>query len=379
MSKSADEVKAWHAEFKSACKERKMQFVSGAGFIVDDVYIASLDVTVYPHGKDQLQVSWTIGIKPVAVDEILWESFLPDVQMGARMRVNRRINGAFRVWSLPLDGGRRQVPITNQPDWSAELDQFSRIRAEFMSQHPTAVSFVAAVRAHSDAEQRPSVNIVREITTLLAAGLNAGAADVADAAIARGEHGNMSSGTYVTKYLAAYAKGPEAYSDFTASLMPTHDVRRISTEQPPLSTTLMRPHHPGRFDQELSELDGTDRWAVILDVRPPEGSDNDHAAVRYLQAAGTAASMMIEIRQPSGTDGDAVSARSVIGHSDEDPGQQDVVVTQHLNESFFRHEVFTAEEAADIFWAYYRDDALPDGYSLRPVEGYSATGGILRL
>jgi hypothetical protein len=240
MAKSADAVKAWNAAFRSACKERKMQFVSGAGFIVDDLYIASLDAIVGPSAEGQLQVSWTIGIKPMAVDDILWESFLPDVQMGARMQINRRINGAFRVWSLPIHGGRRHVPITSPPDWSTELDQFSRIRAEFTSRHPTAASFVAAVRAHSDAEQRPSVNIVREITALLAAGLNSEAADIADAAIARGEHGNMSSRTYVTKYLAAYAKGPEAYSAFTAS----NSVSSTARTDGPSSWTSGRPKGP---------------------------------------------------------------------------------------------------------------------------------------
>jgi hypothetical protein len=378
MTKPADAVKAWDAAFKSACKEHKMQFVSGVGFIVDDLYIASLNTMVSRSGKDQLQVSWTIEIKPMAVDDFLWEAFLPDVEMGARMRINRRINGAFRVWSLPLDGGRRLVPTTSQPDWSAELDQFSRIRAEFIAQYPTAAGFVAAVRAHSDAEQRPSVNVVREITALLAAGLNGEAADVADAAITRGEHGNMSSETDVTKYLSAYAKGPEAYSDFMASLVPTHVIRRISSEQPPWSTTLMRAHHQGRFAQELNELDGTHRFAFVLDVRPPESAEVDHTAVRYLQAAGSAESMLIEIRQPGGTDGDAVSVRSVLGHPDEDPELQDVAVTPHLKESVFHNEVFTADEAGDIFTAYYRDDALPDGYTLRPVEGYTATGEILR-
>lgn len=324
-------------------------------------------------------MSWTIAIKPMAVDDILGESFLPEVQMGARMRINRRINGTFRVWSLPLAGGRRIVPLDSPPDWRAELDEFLRTRDEFIAQHPSAASFVAAVRAHSDAEQRPSVNIVREITALLAAGSNAEAADVADAAIARGEQGNMSSDTYVTKYLAAYAKCPEAYAAFTASLAPTHEVTRISIDQPRFSTTLMRAHHQGRFAHHLGELDGTETWGFILDVRPPAGSENDPASVRYLRAAGAATGMMIEIRDVGTTNGGAVSVRSVVGHSSKRPGPPDISVTAHLDETISRHEVFTAAEAADIFMAYYRHDALPEGYTLRPVEGYTAAGDAFRF
>lgn len=379
VSATADVTKAWYTAFTSACKARRMRFVSDTGFIVDDVYITSLSVTVHRVGKDLLQMSWTTGIKPMPVDDILWASFLPDVQMGTRMRLNRRINGTFRVWPLILDEGRRQVAIASQPDWSDALGQFSRVHAEFVAKHPTAAGFVEAVRAHSDAEQRPSVNIVREITALLAAGANAEAADVADAAIARGEQGNMSSATYVTKYLAAYAKGPQAYSAFTASLVPTHDVTRISAERPPWSTELMRAHHQGRFDQELRALDGADRWGLVLEVRPPIGAEKDHAAVRYLQSAGSAAAMMLEIRQPDGADHGDVSVRSVIGRSGVNPGLQDVAVTSHLSENVYRHEVFTAAEAANVFRAYYHDDALPAGYTLRPVEAYSITGEARRL
>ena len=37
-----------------------------------------------------------------------------------------------------------------------------------------------------------------------------------------------------------------------------------------------------------------------------------------------------------------------------------------------RHEVFTAQEAADLFERFYRTDTIGDGYLLRPVEGYTA-------
>ena len=37
-------------------------------------------------------------------------------------------------------------------------------------------------------------------------------------------------------------------------------------------------------------------------------------------------------------------------------------------------EVFTADEAAAIFYTYYRTGDIPPGYALRPVEGYTYAG-----
>lgn len=44
-------------------------------------------------------------------------------------------------------------------------------------------------------------------------------------------------------------------------------------------------------------------------------------------------------------------------------------------ETISRCEVFTVDEAADMFERFYRTDTIGDGYMLRPVEGYTAAGG----
>lgn len=42
-------------------------------------------------------------------------------------------------------------------------------------------------------------------------------------------------------------------------------------------------------------------------------------------------------------------------------------------------EVFEAEEAAEIFIAYYRTGDIPPQYTLRPVEGYTVDGDLVDL
>ena len=103
--------KAWFDAFKPACRSRRMRFVSETGFVVDDVYLAELDVDATPlsalkHSAhdgdlDGFRITWTVAIKPLAVDDVLWTAFLPDVEMGQQMRINRRINGAFTISPPP--------------------------------------------------------------------------------------------------------------------------------------------------------------------------------------------------------------------------------------------------------------------------------------
>jgi hypothetical protein len=42
-------------------------------------------------------------------------------------------------------------------------------------------------------------------------------------------------------------------------------------------------------------------------------------------------------------------------------------------------EVFTADEAAELFHSYYTTGAIPSKYTLRPIEGYGADGAYLAI
>jgi hypothetical protein len=359
-----------------------MRFVSAAGFVLDDVYVTELFYPrVFHPEKDpeRLRITWTVDIKPLAVDEILWAAFTPDEVMGPRMRINRRINGAFKVTPLRIGSGHREVRATAEPDWDPVLDEFDRVRADFIAAHPTAADYAAVVEQQPDGTA-PSRRLTRTITALIAAGRNIDAARMADEAIARGERGSMSSTVDLLKYLAAYAKGPEAYAAFTASLIPTHDYSVFYESRDSRATGLCREHHPSSMRRMLAEMDGTDPWAIVLSARPPAGVSVDFSTSLYLQAAGTADAMVIEFCRPGGAETGAVSVRSVVGHPHTGPAERDVeIVLPRSTETISRYEVFTADEAADMFERFYRTDTIGDGYTLRPVEGYTAAGGHIDL
>ena len=98
--------------------------------------------------------------------------------------------------------------------------------------------------------------------------------------------------------------------------------------------------------------------------------------MRYLQAAGTAEAMVVEIRQPGGAELGAVSVRCVVGHAQVPGGGRDVVIAlPRSTEKIARHEVFAAAEATILFETFFHSGGLPDGYTLRPIEGYTGVGG----
>ena len=47
-----------------------MRFVSGEGFVVDDVYLTELWPKVHQDGPGSVVISWQILIKPLAVDDV---------------------------------------------------------------------------------------------------------------------------------------------------------------------------------------------------------------------------------------------------------------------------------------------------------------------
>lgn len=358
-----------------------MRFVSGTAFVLDDVYLTSVDARVVHPDQEpgRLRIDWAVEIKPLAVDDVLWAAFLPDVVMSRQVRVNRRVNGAFQVRPLRIASGSRDVAAGGAPDWNPVLDACGAARDDFIAAHPDAAGFVAALEQDGGGHASGQ-GLVRVVAALVAADRAQDAARVADDAIARGERGPMASRVDVLKYLSAYAKGAEAYAAFTASLVPTHDLRVLCEAERGISVDLARAHHPGRIGRHLSRMDGADPWALVLTARPPAGMPDDHSTSLYLQAAGTAEAMVVEFCRPGGADLGAVSVRSVVGRPHAGRDRPDVeIVLPRATVRIARHEVFTADEAAELFEAFYRTDTIADGCTLRPVEGYTVDGASIDL
>ncbi|MGD7788322.1 hypothetical protein ACQCX2_08350 [Propionibacteriaceae bacterium Y1700] len=367
MASRSSAERPWLDAFRAAARDRGMKFVSGAAFVVDDVHIASITASVRKQGSDQLRIGWTVDIKPLAVDEVLWAAFLPDVTMGPTKKINHRISGAFQVRPVRLTAQHRVVRVADGPNWEQALDEFDRLRQDFVVVHPDLTTFIARSKPADD-DQLTGHALVSLITALIADGRGAEAARLADEAIARGESGHMSSRADVLKYLSAYAQGSQVHADFIASLEPTHNLQVLNESRPSTSVDVAREHHRGRIVDQLRRLDGRDSWAVVLSALPREGEPA--GSTPYLQAAGTAGTMVVEFCGPGPSDLGPV--RSVVGRPDQPSGTEVEIVLPRSVELISRSEVFDAEEAAELFEAFLRSNSIAEGYVLRPVERYLA-------
>jgi hypothetical protein len=138
-----------------------------------------------------------------------------------------------------------------------------------------------------------------------------------------------------------------------------------------------------QFQSPLRQLNGVDLWYVSLWPLPagkryPEV--RHEATLEYIQAGGSAEKMMLDIRKPGGQQWGAQWVRYTIGHPHE--GTEPIDVEMHLpkaSEWVGASEVFGAEEAGEIMYAYYKTGDIPPGYSLRPVEGYTADHDTIDL
>lgn len=133
-----------------------------------------------------------------------------------------------------------------------------------------------------------------------------------------------------------------------------------------------------QFRGPLGVLDGGERWFLTFYPLPPgkrfEEIRNTEVP-NFLQAGGTAEKMTLDIRKPGGEQWGVDEVRYVIGHAHEGRQPLDVAIDLPSGpEMVSASEVFGAEEAADIFYAYYKTGDIPSGYVLRPVEGYSTDG-----
>lgn len=136
-----------------------------------------------------------------------------------------------------------------------------------------------------------------------------------------------------------------------------------------------------QFLGPLRRLDGSERWFVTF-YPLPEGRRfeevRNEVTEEYIQAAGTADAMMLDIRKPGGVQWGADWVRYFIGHPVGHGALPDVAISLPKGDEFISgSEVFAADEAADIFLAYYTTGDIPPGYVLRPVEGYTRSGDII--
>lgn len=139
------------------------------------------------------------------------------------------------------------------------------------------------------------------------------------------------------------------------------------------------------FLAPLSALGEDGNWYLALYPLPAGMSYEkmrkaNMGPTQYVQAAGTADKMAVEVRKPGGEQWGADFVRFGVGHPHDGVAPVDVpLLLPHGTEMISAPEVFGAEEAAEIFMAYYATGQIPDGYVLRPIEGYAADGELIDL
>ncbi|MCV7269452.1 hypothetical protein [Mycolicibacterium doricum] len=134
------------------------------------------------------------------------------------------------------------------------------------------------------------------------------------------------------------------------------------------------------FRRPLSCMNGQQPWALTL-MPLPEGADYDELLAlswqtdKFLQAGGSADAMTLEIRRPGGQEVGVESIWGVVGHQHDTKMRRDVAINvpsrpQMITEA----EVFAADEAAHLFYAYYTTGNIPREYAVRPIGGWTANG-----
>ncbi|MET0702835.1 MAG: hypothetical protein ABWY93_24555 [Mycobacterium sp.] len=138
------------------------------------------------------------------------------------------------------------------------------------------------------------------------------------------------------------------------------------------------------FAKVLERRNGQKRWGLGLSPIPDgttyedmlkDGRDFD----TYLQAGGSAEALTVELFKPDGAQWDCDSVRYVVGHPHEPGLPVDVEISMPGELKVTAAEVFTAQEAADLFDAYHQTGELPPGYALRPAQGYRADGTVIDI
>ena len=153
---------------------------------------------------------------------------------------------------------------------------------------------------------------------------------------------------------------------------PTHIRQFDGFSRGPL-VDYIRPY-PDQIRFALNTMNGTSAWGYSL-WRAPEGADlldDIPFSEEYLQCAGSAEAMTVEVRT---LDADGTAHQYAVGKPGGDSTAEPTEVIRwdegRHSTTVHPNEVFTADEAADVFYAYFLTDSVTEPYVLRELEGLS--------
>jgi hypothetical protein len=129
--------------------------------------------------------------------------------------------------------------------------------------------------------------------------------------------------------------------------------------------------YPDQLRVSLNAMDGTTLWAYAL-WRAPDGADlldSIPFSDEYIQCAGTAERLTIEVRY---VDPDGTAHHYTVGRPGGDLSSDPTEAIQweggRYSTTVYPNEVFTADEAAVIFYTYFLTDKVAQPYTLREID-----------
>ena len=120
----------------------------------------------------------------------------------------------------------------------------------------------------------------------------------------------------------------------------------------------------------LSRLDGSEIYSLLLWKLPAGKSLYDvkpkRDAKEYIQSAGTADRMTVEVRRKNG----GAEEHFVVGRPPNggNPAKKEIIHWDSVETVVASNEVFSADEAAELFLSYHRTGWVPSTYVLRPIS-----------
>lgn len=117
----------------------------------------------------------------------------------------------------------------------------------------------------------------------------------------------------------------------------------------------------------LHRMDGAKFYSLLLWKLPPGkilyDVSPDKDANEYIQCAGSANGMTVEVRRSKGDKYE----HFVVGRSPdgENPGKKETIHWEAVDTVVAPNEVFSADEATELFLSYYRMGWVPSKYVLR--------------
>lgn len=132
----------------------------------------------------------------------------------------------------------------------------------------------------------------------------------------------------------------------------------------------LRPY-PDEIRFVLNRMNGTSFWAWSL-WRAPEGADLLESipfSEEYMQCAGTAKALALEVRR---IEDDGTPHQYAIGkpggHGTGEPTEVIHFDDGRHSTTVYPHEVFTADEAAVVFYTYFLTNEVSQPYELRDLH-----------